>query len=57
MQTLYKVDSQAVQSHVADGFKCRRCDGEIQEAGLAEDLMMDGEMNECAELLVSGRHS
>ena len=26
---------------VADGFWCRRCDGTIQEADLAEDLMVD----------------
>ena len=28
-------------SRVADGFMCRRCDGTIQEADLAEDLMVD----------------
>ena len=28
---------------VADGFRCRRCDGTIQEVDLAENLMMDGE--------------
>ena len=27
-------------SRVADGFMCRRCDGTIQEADLAEDLMV-----------------
>ena len=32
-------------SRVAAGFRYRRCDGTIQEAGLAEDLMADGEMN------------
>ena len=26
-------------SLVADGFRCRRCDGTIQEVDLAEDLM------------------
>ena len=41
-------------SRVADGFKCRRCDGTIQEADLAE---VDGETYECVELLLSGRHS
>ena len=30
-------------SRVSDGFMCRRCDGTIQEADLAEDLMVDGE--------------
>ena len=34
-------------SWVADGFGCRRCDGTIQEANLAEDLMVDGETYEC----------
>ena len=32
---------------VADGFKCRQCDGTIQEVDLAEDLMVDGETYEC----------
>ena len=27
-------------SRVADGFRCRRCDGTIQEVDLAEDLMV-----------------
>ena len=44
-------------SRVADGFSCRRCKGTIQEADLAEDLMVDGETHECEELLLSGRHS
>ena len=44
-------------SQVADGFMCRRCDGTIQEADLAEDLMVDGETYGCVELLLSGRHS
>ena len=30
-------------SRVADGSRCRRCDGIIQEADLVEDLMVDGE--------------
>ena len=30
-------------SRVADGFRCRQCDGTIQEVDLAEDLMVDGE--------------
>ena len=41
-------------SRVADGFRCRRCDGTIQEV---EDLLVDGETYECVELLLSGRHS
>ena len=44
-------------SRVADGFRCRRCDGTIQEVDLAEDLMVDGETCEFVELLLSGRHS
>ena len=34
---------------VADGFRCRRCDGTIQEADLAEDLMVDGKTYECVK--------
>ena len=34
-------------SRVADGFRCRRCDGTIQEVDLAEDLMVDVETYEC----------
>ena len=34
---------------VADGFRCRRCDGTIQEVNLAEDLMVDGETYECVK--------
>ena len=36
-------------SRVADGFMCRRCDGTIEEANLAEDLMVDGEMYGCVK--------
>ena len=36
-------------SRVADGFRCRRCDGTIQEVNLAEDLMVDGETYECVK--------
>ena len=36
-------------SRVADGFKCRRCDGTIQEADIAEDLMVDGETYGCVK--------
>ena len=34
-------------SLIADCFRCRRCDGTIQEVDLAEDLMVDGNMYEC----------
>ena len=51
-----KIDSQTVQwcvcgdlSRVADGSRCRRCDGTIQEVDLAEDLMVDGETYECVK--------
>ena len=44
-QTLFSVDL----SRVADGFRCRRCDGTIQEADLAEDLMVDGKMYGCVK--------
>ena len=33
-------------SHVANGFRCRRCDGTIQEVDLDDDLMVDGETYE-----------
>ena len=36
-------------SRVSDGFMCMRCDGTIQEADLANDLMLDGEPYECAK--------
>ena len=36
-------------SRVADGFRCRRCDGTIQKGDLAEDLMVDGETYECVK--------
>ena len=36
-------------SRVADGFRCRRCDGTIQEVDLAEDLTVDGETYECVK--------
>ena len=28
-------------SRIADSFKCRRCDGTLQEADLAEELIVD----------------
>ena len=60
-----KNDSQTVQwcacgdlSRLADGFRCRRCDGTIQEDDLAGNLMMDGETYRYVKkLLLSGRHS
>ena len=36
-------------SRIADGFRCKRCDGTIQEVDLAEDLMVDGETYECVK--------
>ena len=36
-------------SRVAYGFMCRRCDGIIQEADLAEDQMVDGETYGCVK--------
>ena len=36
-------------SRVADGFRCRQCDGTIQEVDLAEVLMVDGETYECVK--------
>ena len=36
-------------SRIADGFRCRRCDGTIQEADLAEDLMLDAETYGCVK--------
>ena len=36
-------------SRVADGFRCRQCDGTIQEVDLAEDLIVNGETHECVK--------
>ena len=36
-------------SRVADGFRCRRCDGTFQEVDRAEDVMVDVETNECVK--------
>ena len=36
-------------SRVANGFRCRRCDGTIQEVHLAEDLMVVGETHDCVK--------
>ena len=30
-------------SLVVDGFRCKRCDGTLQETDLTKDLVMDGE--------------
>ena len=57
VHSINKNDSQVVQwcdvrgdlSMVADGFRCKRCDGTIQEADLADDLMVDGETYECVK--------
>ena len=38
-------------SRVANGFRCRRCDGTIQEVDLAEDLMVEGETYGCVKSL------
>ena len=46
-------------SLVADGFRCKQCDGTIQEANLAEDLVVvvDVETWMCKEHLLSVRPS
>ena len=36
-------------SRVANGFRCRRCGGTIQEAALVEDLMVEGETYGCVK--------
>ena len=36
-------------SWVTDSFRCRRCDGAIQEVHLAEDIMVNGETYECVK--------
>ena len=36
-------------SRLAEGFRDRRCDGTIQEADLAEDLMVGGETYGCVK--------
>ena len=42
---------------VADGFRCKRCDGTIQEADLAGDLVADKiYIWMCKEFFLSGRH-
>ena len=42
---------------VGDGFRCRRCDGTIQDTDLAEDLLGWRDVWMCKELLLSGSHS
>ena len=39
-------------SRVADGFRCRRCDGIIQEVDLVEDLMVQ-EVDLVEDLMVN----
>ena len=39
-------------SRVADGFRCRRCDGTIHESDLAEDLMLDRDTYEGVKVFV-----
>ena len=34
-------------SRVANGFRCWRCDGTIQEAALCDDLIVEGETYGC----------
>ena len=41
-------------SLVADGFRCKRCDGTIQEDDLPEDLVMDGETYGCVNSFSDG---
>ena len=36
-------------SLVVDRFRCNRCDGTIQKADLAEDLVVDGETYGCVK--------
>ena len=36
-------------SLVVDGFRCKRCDRTIQEADVAEDLVVDGETYGCVK--------
>ena len=36
-------------SLVADGFRCKRCDGTIQDADLAGELVVDGELYGCVK--------
>ena len=39
-------DVRGNMSLIVDGLRCKRCDGTIQEADLAKDLVMDGETYE-----------
>ena len=36
---------------VVDGFRCKRCDGTIPEANIAENLVVDGEMYGCVKIM------
>ena len=34
---------------VVDGFRCKHCNGTLQEADIAEDLVVDGEIYGCVK--------
>ena len=36
-----------MHSQAVDGFKCKRCNGTVQEADLAGNLVVDGETHGC----------
>ena len=38
-------------SQVDDVFRCKRCDGTIQKADLAGDLVVDGEIYGCINII------
>ena len=42
-------------SRVANGSRCRRCDGTIEEVDLAVDLMVDGDTLDGADLAATAR--
>ena len=44
-------------SRVANRFRCRRCDGTIQEAALGEDLMVEGETYGCVTSFLLSRET
>ena len=43
-------------SLVSNGFRCKRCEGTLQETDLDGDLVVDRETYGCVELLLFGRH-
>ena len=55
MHSMYKVvhkrcsDLRGDLSLIADSFRCKRCDGTIQEADLAGGLVVDGETYGCVK--------